>query len=304
LQRNDLDSATKLVKAGVRITQPVVSFTGYTAFNTDDKGLKALGELLKISAVSAVTLHTAAASKATADGYQALMAALKSNATLTDLTLAKAPKDDLRKHEGGWVGPKAAGAIAEWLQSNTSLRRLNLSRNIKLGGPGLTQLAKGLVSAENSALQELYLSEVGGEPKSMAAIADALATGETINSWRAHSVYSCGCCNTCMDRARAQLRVRSCGWPSACQCLWHTCRCTAIADQCCCYGQHVGGLRAAGWRSWRRVSVWRAELRGLIHRWHEVSTVIHSRASSKGRWSARGSDEQWRLLHRSCLGAL
>jgi len=180
VQKNDLDSTTKMVKAGVRVTQRVLAFSGYTQFDTDDKGLKALAEVIKIStSVQAVTLHTTTTSKATHEGYATLAAALKNNNSVTDLSLCKGPREDLKKHEGGWVGPKAGAALGEMLALNTALKRLDLSRNIKLTGQGVANIAKGLSAANSSGLQELFLSEVSADNKGVAALADAIAAGAT-----------------------------------------------------------------------------------------------------------------------------
>ncbi len=48
VQRNDLDSVVKAIKGGVRITQKVMWFSGYTQFDAADTGLKALAEVVKV----------------------------------------------------------------------------------------------------------------------------------------------------------------------------------------------------------------------------------------------------------------
>jgi hypothetical protein len=51
------------------------------------------------------------------------------------------------------------------LAFNTTLRRLDLSRNIRLGGAGVAGLARGLAAAEASSLQDLVLSQVAADSK-------------------------------------------------------------------------------------------------------------------------------------------
>lgn len=41
----------KLVKAGVRVTAPVVSYSGYSSIDVDDRGLRAMAEMLKVGLV-------------------------------------------------------------------------------------------------------------------------------------------------------------------------------------------------------------------------------------------------------------
>lgn len=48
VQQNDPDTAAKLIKSGVAVQQRVLSFSGYSAFDGNDKGLKALAEVVKV----------------------------------------------------------------------------------------------------------------------------------------------------------------------------------------------------------------------------------------------------------------
>lgn len=61
--------------------------------------------------------------------------------------------------------PVCAAALPQVLSSNQTLRRLDLSRQIKLGPTGLAAIAKSLMTVENSALQELILAEVAADAK-------------------------------------------------------------------------------------------------------------------------------------------
>ena len=64
----------------------------------------------------------------------------------------KAPNEVLDSHKGGFIGPKAAAALSDLLAVNTTIRRLDLSRNVKLTGAGLVALSKGMMDASKSAL--------------------------------------------------------------------------------------------------------------------------------------------------------
>ncbi len=73
-----------------QVMQRVLYFSGATAFDADDKGLKALAEVVKVSgAVQTLTIHTTAGSKTSPDGYAALCSALRHNRSVTDLCIGK-----------------------------------------------------------------------------------------------------------------------------------------------------------------------------------------------------------------------
>eukprot|EP00200_Dunaliella_tertiolecta_P008796 CAMPEP_0202382686 /NCGR_PEP_ID=MMETSP1127-20130417/44541_1 /ASSEMBLY_ACC=CAM_ASM_000462 /TAXON_ID=3047 /ORGANISM="Dunaliella tertiolecta, Strain CCMP1320" /LENGTH=832 /DNA_ID=CAMNT_0048981937 /DNA_START=143 /DNA_END=2641 /DNA_ORIENTATION=- len=189
--KNDMESVQKLVRAEVFVSSNVLSFSGYTAFSTDDRGLKALALVIKHSPnVSKLLLHTTEDSRAKVEGFAALMSALKNNSSLTDLTLAKNPKDDLRTHTGGWVGPKAMESLAEMLPTNSKLRRLDLSRNIKMGSLGFSYLAKGLRQSERSGITELDVSECGADARGVSALVDVLAASSVSSAMSQHKGLS------------------------------------------------------------------------------------------------------------------
>lgn len=48
-----LPGLQKLVRADVRISSNVLAFSGYTAFNTNDNGLKALALVVKVGSAGA-----------------------------------------------------------------------------------------------------------------------------------------------------------------------------------------------------------------------------------------------------------
>ncbi|GAX80636.1 hypothetical protein CEUSTIGMA_g8071.t1 [Chlamydomonas eustigma] len=181
VQKNDFQTAKNMVRNGAKVMQRVLYFSGQTAFDANDNGLRALAEVMKVSgAVQTLTLHTTANSKAGPEGYAALMSVLKNNRSLKELNMGKGPKDDLKSHEGGWLGPKSANAVGEMLAFNTVLRHLDLSRNIRLGGAGAAGIARGLAAAEASALQDLVLSQVAADSKSVALLAEALSAATAV----------------------------------------------------------------------------------------------------------------------------
>ena len=157
IQRNDLDCATQLIReeGGVSSVRKSLSFCGSSAFPATDKGLQALAETLKVNvSVESLILYTTASSTATHEGFIALLSALKASRCLVSLTLGKDSREDLKKHEGGWLTAKSSFLLGEIIAGGggggagdlSPLQFLDLSRNIKLGGPGLTAIAKGITA--------------------------------------------------------------------------------------------------------------------------------------------------------------
>uniref|UniRef100_A0A7R9VAK8 Uncharacterized protein n=1 Tax=Chlamydomonas euryale TaxID=1486919 RepID=A0A7R9VAK8_9CHLO len=183
VEQDNADATTKLIRSGVVVTQRVLSFTGAQTFCGSDKGLKALADTLKVSlAVSTVLVSTAPTAKTTPEGWALLAGALKSNRTVLDLTVTRGPTEELDTHAGGNIGVKFAAALGEALTGNSTLRRLELSRQINLGSKGVIALAKELGRIESSGLTELVLREVGADGKSVAQLADAIAIAAAATS--------------------------------------------------------------------------------------------------------------------------